>query len=150
MFNAAHRKALGLESAAVIERDLREGKAGDLIDEVQCRILTYNQISAVKKTEATGQRHHTRSQGLLKTQMRGAKSAMRLYNHNREALLALGMDMNDQQNQPLLESQLWGRNRSRQHRIGESQPDPWYWNISRVAGGSEEEQNAWVLESTFP
>ncbi|EEB92637.1 hypothetical protein MPER_08823, partial [Moniliophthora perniciosa FA553] len=146
MFNGLHRKALGLDEAANLERELREGTGSDLLEEVQCRILTYNHITTVKKTEATGQRHHTRSRGLQKTQMNGAKSAMRLYNHNRDALLALGMDPLNKQYQPLEQNQLWGRNRSRQRRIGESEAEPWYWNVSRVAGSSEKEQKDWLLE----
>uniref|UniRef100_A0A0W0FE21 Uncharacterized protein n=1 Tax=Moniliophthora roreri TaxID=221103 RepID=A0A0W0FE21_MONRR len=50
---------------------------------------------------------------------------MRLYNHTRKALIALGMDI---------------------HVIGESTPDSWYWNTSTQSGSSEREEVVWRLE----
>ncbi|ESK83543.1 hypothetical protein Moror_11303 [Moniliophthora roreri MCA 2997] len=124
-FDKAQQATCQIELASHIEHDLREGQANDLLEEVQCHILTYNHITVVKKVEATSQRHHTRSQGLLNTQINGARSAMRLYNHTRKALIALGMDI---------------------HVIGESTPDSWYWNTSTQSGSSEREEVVWRLE----
>ncbi|KAK7016791.1 hypothetical protein VNI00_018800 [Paramarasmius palmivorus] len=145
-FSIEKRSSSKMERAAETERALREGQANDLLEEVQRRILTRNHISAVKKVEATGQQHHTRSLALLKTQMDGAKAAMRLYNHNRSALLSLGMDQANPRYQQLEENQLWVLNYSRQRNLGERRADPWYWNASARARTSEDDETSWLLE----
>uniref|UniRef100_A0A0W0FHS0 Uncharacterized protein n=1 Tax=Moniliophthora roreri TaxID=221103 RepID=A0A0W0FHS0_MONRR len=71
---------------------------------------------------------------------------MRLYNPNRLALIALGLSESDTRYQKLEENQLWARNQSKQHALGESEPDPWYWHRSTAARASEEEESAWILE----
>ncbi|KAK7027904.1 hypothetical protein VNI00_015120 [Paramarasmius palmivorus] len=145
-FDSDRRIICHLQQAAEIERDLREGQANDLLEEVRCRILTRNHIAVVKKVEATGQQHHTRSLGLMKTQTNGAKTAMRLYNHNREAMLSLGPESMDSQYQKLEANQLWVTNHRRQRNLGEPRSDPWYWNVSFRSKTDDEDDNAWLTE----
>ncbi|KAG7097693.1 hypothetical protein E1B28_005018 [Marasmius oreades] len=146
-FNGHERNACGLSQAAAIECSLREGLAHDCLEDVRIRVLTYNHIVAVKKVEVTGQRQHTRAQGLLCTQMNGAKDACRLYNHNRQALIALGLDEHDQEIRALKETELWCRNTSKARHLGSSQPDPWYWSIGRRnINEDSDESEKWKVE----
>ncbi|KAL0567167.1 hypothetical protein V5O48_014832 [Marasmius crinis-equi] len=85
---------------------------------------------------------------MLQTQKNSARDAMRLYNHNQECMLNLGMRDDDKVFQPLKDDELWCRNVSQARHLGDlSKPDPWYWSIGRPSGGeSEEKEMEWKLE----
>ncbi|KAK1228972.1 hypothetical protein PQX77_007982 [Marasmius sp. AFHP31] len=117
-------KAARLEDAVAMERNLCEGQAHDCLEDIRCHILTYNHITAVKKVEVTGQKQHTRGLAMQRTQVNGAQDAMRLYNHNRQCMLSLGMEEKDPVFQEVKETELW-----------------------RQKGESEEEEQKWILES---
>ncbi|KAK1226180.1 hypothetical protein PQX77_010857 [Marasmius sp. AFHP31] len=145
-FSEKDRDTCGLRVAADIERSLREGQAHDYLEDVRTRILMNNHIIAVKKIDATGQRQHTRARALLRTQMNGARDSLRLYNYNRQCLVALGMDENNAVLKKLEEGELWCRSVSQARHLGSSsEPDPWYWSIG-TQFGSDGESEEWKLE----
>ncbi|ESK91124.1 hypothetical protein Moror_9557 [Moniliophthora roreri MCA 2997] len=59
------------------------------------------------------------------------------------------MDISTPQYQELRDDQLWARNRSCQRIIGESKPDPWYWNTSTQVDFTEENEGVWRLEMNW-
>ncbi|KAL0062952.1 hypothetical protein AAF712_010173 [Marasmius tenuissimus] len=78
--------------------------------------------------------------------MNGAREAMRLYNYNRQCLVALGIDVNDPVLKELKDTKLWCKNVSKARHLGSSKdPDPWYWSIGTQCK-SNGDQEKWKLE----
>ncbi|KAK1217475.1 hypothetical protein PQX77_019864 [Marasmius sp. AFHP31] len=77
--------------------------------------------------------------------MNAAWEALRLYNDDRQCLLALGMDKDKSVLRELNETELWCRNVSKARHLGTNEPDPWYWSIG-IHAGDDESQEKWKME----
>ncbi|RDB30333.1 hypothetical protein Hypma_007055 [Hypsizygus marmoreus] len=146
-FPSHQRTALGLTRAGEIESKLREGEAHDALAEVRLAIKTCNANLQFKKNYVHGQRPNTRAQQYLRTLQAEKESAMEKYQRTYKALVSLGLSPADKSLQPLDKSQLWMKNVTERHKIGDSKKqDPWFWRVGRPSGLSIEEENEWSLE----
>ncbi|KAG6810078.1 hypothetical protein H0H92_013396 [Tricholoma furcatifolium] len=139
-FTSEEWDSLQLNSAAEIERDLREGQAHDTLENLRLCIKAYNASLNFKKNNVFGQRPNTRAQKLLITLRTQSKHAMETYQVIYKKLLNLGLS--DARLQPLDDTMLWAKNPTHRHELGSSKKvDPWYWHTGRPAGQSDDDWN---------
>jgi len=126
---------------AVIEYDLREGQAHDVLHAVHEAIKTFNYNIAFKKTNICGQQADTRAQTFLQSLAKDKVSAADKYRRGHVALVKLGLSEDDKVLQPLHNSELWTKNVNEPQKLGEtSTPNPWFWTVGHPNGMSMAEE----------
>jgi hypothetical protein len=156
-FSEPLRVHLGLEEAAQVEFQLRDGQAHDALEALRLAIKTYNYNISFKKTQVFGQGANTRSQAYLKSLENDKQTEADRYIHARSALLNLGLSPRDPVLRPLDKStQLFSKNYFASAQLGDSRKsDPWFWNIRRPLAvsqdrpGDSDEEKEWETESTL-
>jgi hypothetical protein len=147
-FSDAHRRSLGIQELAKVERSLREGQAHDALDKVQLAIQMFNYNMKFKVDNIRGQRPSTRTEEFLASLSKDKVSAADKYRRVRTALLRLGLSEGDLSLQPLLNDQLWCKNENSPAAQGDAKrEDPWYWMVGRPSGLSPREEAEWQIES---
>ena len=146
--DAKERDIFGVSNLAPIERSLREGQAHDALHDLRLAIQTFNYNYDFKRVNVRGQAANTRAQTFLGTLAKDKVGAADKYRHARDALLSLGASADDKSLQPLLNSELWGKNESKPAALGETQKeDPWFWTVGRPSGLLPVEEKEWSQES---
>ncbi|PPQ76396.1 LOW QUALITY PROTEIN: hypothetical protein CVT26_015366 [Gymnopilus dilepis] len=147
-FSESHRRYLGLEDGQRVERELREGRARDHLEDVRTAIQTYNHHIALKAKEVRSQRHITRAQNIIKGLQEDIRKPAHQYNKTRDALLKLGLSPADPVLRQLKDNELWAKNTALPARLGDSRTeDPWYWNVNCPTSGSLAEKKEFQNES---
>ena len=110
----------------------------------------FNHNLKFKQVQIRGQGLNTRWQNFLGTLSQSKISAADKYRRARRALIALGLSEKDLSLQPLLDNQLWGKNKSTTASLGETkQEEPWFWSVGRPSGLDPVAEREWSLESMF-
>ena len=106
-------------------------------------IQTFNYNLKFKKTHVHSQGLNTRWQQFLQSLSKSKVGAADKYRRARKALLALGLCPTDKSLQPLLDSQLWGKNDSTAPDLGETKKEePWFWTVGQPSGLSVSEEHS--------
>ncbi|TFK62135.1 hypothetical protein BDN72DRAFT_777467 [Pluteus cervinus] len=136
-----------LKPLAEIEFALRKGQCYDSLEDLRVAIQVHNVNIQDKRADTRGQRANTRAQNYLDTLTADKTAAADRYRRYRAALLRLGFSETDSSLQPLLSSQLWGKNMGAPAELGDTRThEPWYWIIGRPPDLNDEQRAIWTLE----
>ena len=148
-FNQHTRLSLGIDKLARAEATLRRGQAHDALVKLCMAIRTYTSHVDFKHDHVRGQRAITRAENLIQTLEQEKKRAAELYRRAYSALLRLGLALDDQSLQPLLDSQLFMKDTTKPAKLGDNRrEDPWFWQVECLCSSGIEDQ-AWAVESRF-
>ncbi|KAJ7718498.1 hypothetical protein B0H14DRAFT_2412472 [Mycena olivaceomarginata] len=134
---------LEMDALATAEYELRRGRAYENLGRVRHVIQTVNANVRAKGAAIHGTVRNTKAQNFLKTLDNEVKIARSTYHLERDALLKLGLLLDDQSLKPLLKEQLRGKSGKAQAAGQAKESDPWFWNVGRLSGLSEEDENQW-------
>ena len=147
-FGDAHRRSFGIHKLARVEYSLQEGQAHDVLDRVRLAIQTFNYNMKFKTNNVRGQHTNMWAQQFLLSLSKDKVSTANKYRHIQTALLTLGLSENDKSLQPLLDNQLWCKNKNAPVAQEDAKTeDPWYWMVGRPSGLSPVEEAEWQIES---
>jgi len=129
------RQQLGLAELGDQEQKLREGEANDALDRVRLAIKQFGMNFDFKKNQIRGQRDNTQAQTVLKASMAERNKHVQNYRASRNALLSLGMALDDLTYRPLRDDDLWMKNLANAHKLGDgSKTEPWIWTAGTSGG----------------
>jgi hypothetical protein len=151
-FPRTMRARLNLGELATIEYNLREGQAHDALRDLRLAIKTFNYNLSLKKINIHGQSANTRAQAFLQSLSADKINAAEKYRCACTALRALGLSEDDTMFRELRDDELWMKNVSSTHALGDGgKPDPWFWALGRPSGMSAAEDKEWSRERmNFP
>lgn len=88
-------RADGLQVLSDIELRLQRGQASDALERLRMSIHIWNYNFGMKQNEVWGQKQNTWAQHFLNTLRKDINTAAGTYRRAQDALLCLGMDVND-------------------------------------------------------
>ena len=146
-FSAHERHELGLDPLAVFERRIRVGHAYDLLDAVKQSINHQGAFLVDKRKHARGQKDNTRSQKQVSDAAARTRLLARLYNFNRDRLIALSDgEPSDVLRSINLKDDLKSKNWRAPRQQGDSREEcAWIWTAV-PPWTSSAEADAWQLE----
>lgn len=146
-FSASERRDMGLEALAVFERRIRVGHAYDLLDAVKQSVNHQGAFLLDKRRHARGQKDNTRSQQQVSDAAARTRSLAKLYNYNRDRLLALSEgEPSDVLKRINLKDDLKSKNWRAPRQQGDSREErAWIWTVV-PPWTSPAEADAWQLE----
>ncbi|EPS93581.1 hypothetical protein FOMPIDRAFT_8127, partial [Fomitopsis schrenkii] len=130
-FSASERRDMGLEALAVFERRIRVGHAYDLLDAVKQSVNHQGAFLLDKRRHARGQKDNTRSQQQVSDAAARTRSLAKLYNYNRDRLLALSEgEPSDVLKRINLKDDLKSKNWRAPRQQGDSREErAWIWTV---------------------
>ena len=147
-FSEPHRVYLDLSLGERAEKELRQGRAHDQLEDVRKAVQTYNHHVAMKAKEVRSQRHITRAQRIINDLRDNIRRPAHLYNKTRQGLISLGLPEDDSILRELKDNELWAKNSALPARLGDSRTsDPWYWHVGCPASSSAEQSVDFRCES---
>ena len=147
-FSDVRRRSLGIDKLARVEYSLWEGQAHDALDKLRLAIQTFNYNIKFKLDNVHGQCPNTHAKQFLLSLSKDKVSAADKYRQVRNALLALGLSVDDKLLCPLLNDELWCKNENTPAAQGDAKTeDPWYWMVGRPSGLSPAEEAEWQIKS---
>lgn len=146
-FNADERTELRLATLAMMERELREGQAHDILAALRKAVQATGVQEDFGMMEVRGQHAKTRNAEEIKKLKANARGCAAQYRVVRDALLRLGMSEEDATFKPLLDEELWMKNPHTVHRLGDgTREEPWYWHMGPSGIRTDADMAAWELD----
>lgn len=128
---------------------LRQGQANDALEWVRLTIKQIGMSLAYKKKQVRGQRDNTRAQAQLKADRAKRDKHVRDYRMARDAMLRLGMPEDDATYRPLDDTDLWMKDLTHGHALGDgTRKESWIWRSVRGSTLSERVRSEWETDGS--
>lgn len=149
-FNTSEHQTMGLETLALFERQLRVGRAYDLIESIRESLNHRAAFLEDKQKHARGQKENTRAQYIVNNAADHTKSLATIYNLNRRRLQQLyNGDMPSELREINMSTDLVNINIHHPRSLGDSRAvQSWIFNVI-PPGSTAADAASWQIEGKY-